>query len=221
MNNLLSLEEIERCIKPVGPAIAPGAPCHEIVCVVVGAGVYRLKTVAIHYRVSGKGSRTEKQPRRVDVIATPLDSMSHDWKADAQHLATYLQGIKNPLVYVDSSGLGTLFQQLLKSLLGGGQTIESELTHWGRKPEKGENWNRFYNLRAQGFVHACEAVKDGRVTIQAAHQLDWVGQGLSLSCKTRADRQYQMESQDERRAAGIPPTDYFDTLCMAFMESVR
>lgn len=215
MKSLLDRELMQSCINPATPAIAPGEDFHNVVCVVVGSGVYRLKTVALHLRVSGKGSRTAKKPRRVDVVATPLDSLSTDWQADVMKLAAYIRGVHKCAVFIDSMALGTQFARSLEL-----QLVDCNLVCWGDKPEKGENWKRFFNLRAQSTVHAAEAIKDGRATIATQAGSEWLEHGSQLLYHFRADGQYQMATLDQKREAEIPPNDYFDALCLAFMEVV-
>lgn len=216
MTSLIDLERIQRCINPVTKAIAPGEPFHNVISVVVGAGVYRLKTVALHMRVSGEGSRIARNPRRVDVVATPLDSLNEDWQADVMTLAAYIRGVNKCAVFIDSTALGTQFARSLEL-----QLVDVKLTQWGAKPEKGENWNRFFNLRAQSSVHVAEAIKDGRATITTQTPSEWLKQGSQLLYHVRPDGQYQMATADQRRVEEIPPADCFDALCMAFMEVVK
>ena len=215
MDSLLDRELMQSCINPAAPAIARGEEFHNVVSVVVGSGVYRLKTVALHLRVSGKGSRIAKNPRRVDVVATPLDSLSTDWQADVITLAAYIRGINKCAVFIDAMALGTQFERSLEL-----QLVDCKLVYWGAKPEKGENWNRFFNLRAQSAVHAVEAIKDGRATISTQSASEWLEQGSNQLYRFRSDGQYQMATQDERRLAEIPSADCFDALCIAFMEAV-
>lgn len=219
MKHLLDRETIERCINPAQPAIAPGEPFHNLIHVVVGAGVYRTKTVALHSRVSGKGSRIAKQPRRVDVVATPLDSISEDWKQDAKTLAAYIRGVGECSIYVDSMGLGSMFGRALELELGESYIVRP--AHFAAKPDKGESWNVHFSLRTQGAVHAAEAFKDARVSIAADNTIAWTDQGARLLIGKRPDGQYQMQTQDQMREAGIPQADCFDALCMAFMETVQ
>lgn len=211
---LLSREAIERCMQPgASSVIATDEPHGYLISVVVGAGIYRPRTVAGLFRIQGDGDRIDPSPRRVEMVQTLLNSLSEDLLQMAHTVFNAAKELSNCTIVVDQGGLGTHFIKILE-ILGAERVIGST---WGRAPEGLEHQSRFFNRRAQCNIHAAEAVKDGRITLVAG--ADLVEQGSTLPYHFDEYGRYHMRSKEEMHTLKMPTCDAWDVVAMAFLES--
>lgn len=218
MSYLLERREIKRCLNPTAMTSAfsvCGIEYQNVVSIVVFGEVgYREKTVAVHYRVAGKGSRIDQCPTRVEMVAVLADTTSPNWQKEAEKLTPILKSIHNCTVIVDATGMGVFFAKILEQ----NGVLNIVRSNWGQRPYNEDYKRRFFNQRAQSTVHAAEAIKDGRVALSLEYQDELLEQGSRLPFYFDECGRYHMTSNESMLALGIPPPDLFNTVCMAFME---
>lgn len=186
----------------------------NIIIVDVGAGVYRDRTVATHVRVIGNGDRIEDDPRRMDIMAIPVFSNSLDWGDVAGRVFDYGQQLSNCTYIVDVGGQGVQFAKMLEKL-GAPNVVHC---NWGLPCFKKRNKDRFFNLRAQGSVHAAEAVKDGRITFSDEFTKYLLDEASRIPYFFDEKARYHILPKEKMKEEGIPSPDLWDTICMAFLE---
>lgn len=212
---LLSSRVLERCMPPAATSVIAADESHGfLISVVVSAGLhYRGLTVASLFRVTGEGDRLSPNSRRVEMVKVLLKSPSEDLLQMASVVFDAAKELSNCTILVDQGGLGTHFIKILE-ILGAERVIGCT---WGREAEGAEHRARFFNLRAQCSVHAAEALKDGRITLVA--DPDLVDQGSKLPFYFDEYGRYHMRTKEEMHALKIPPSDTWDVVAMAFLES--
>ncbi len=192
-------------------------PWGHMIIIDVGAGVYRDKTVVTHVRVIGSGTRTDADPRRVEVVDIPIFSNSLDWQQVAGRVFDYGSRLSNCTYVVDIGGMGVQFAKLLESA-GAGNVIHSQ---WGNPCFKKANQKRFFNLRAQCSVHAAEAVQDGRITFIEKHKKDLLDQGARIPFFFDEKVRFHIVPKEKMAEEGLKSPDLWDTICMAFLEGAH
>jgi hypothetical protein len=213
-NSLLRPEELQPCLShEPGSVIRPGESSGYLISVVVGAGVMRERTVATLFRVFGNGDRMAKEPRCVEEVAGVLDSFSDDLLQMAAVVAATANEYKNCTVLVDVSGLGAQFIKILERL-GLKLLVRSRL---GERPNSSDYRKRFLNLRAQCNVHAVEAVKDRRVTLNPA-SYDRFATKTPLPCHFDELGRYLLTPRAEMAEEDLVLLDQWDPLAMVFLE---
>lgn len=211
---MLGRSAIERQIeapKLIGDTEAYG----HMVVIDVGAGVYRDKTVVTHLKVIGHGDRLDSDPRRADVVDVPVFSNSLDWQDVVGRVKEYVRLISNVTLVVDIGGQGEQFARMLEQA---GLTNIVRVT-WGNPNFKKRYKERFYNQRAQCTKHASEAVQDRRVTFIRKHEKDLLDQGSRIPYHFDDKTRIHIMPKEKMAEEGLPSPDYWDTICMAFLEN--
>ena len=217
---LLGRSVIEGRINPVKPVITDEDVWGNLLIVDVAAGVYRDKTVVNHMRVVGSGDRIDEDPRRADTVKIPVYSNALDWTDIVGRVVDYvrMERVSNPTFVVDVGGQGEQFARLLERA-GCGNIIRVQ---WGDTSFKNKNKKRFFNQRAQCSVHAAEAVKDGRIAFTEEHQDDLVNQGARIPFHFDEKARYHiMPKERMKEELGLNSPDLWDTVCMAFLDTVH
>ena len=217
---LLGRSVIESRINPVKPVITDEDAWGNLLIVDVAAGVYRDKTVVNHMRVVGSGDRIDEDPRRADTVKIPVYSNALDWTDIVGRVVDYvrMERVSNPTFVVDVGGQGEQFARLLERA-GCGNIIRVQ---WGDTSFKNKNKKRFFNQRAQCSVHAAEAVKDGRIAFTEEHQDDLVNQGARIPFHFDEKARYHiMPKERMKEELGLNSPDLWDTVCMAFLDTVH
>ncbi len=187
----------------------------NVIIVDVAAGVHRDKTIATHAKIIGNGDRTEIDSRRVEILKVPLFSNALDWTPMARIIVDYAATISNPTIIVDTNGMGIQFAKKLEEF-GASNVIYSR---WGDKPFKKKYKDRFFNLRAQCAVHAAEAIKDGRLILCDDYKKELLDQGSRIPFFIDEKGLWHIAKKEDMAKEGLPSPDYWDTVCMAFLEN--
>ena len=196
------------------PSIGEDEPYGHVLVVDVGAGVHRDKTVVTHMKVVGNGDRLDPDPRRVDVVDVPIYSNSLDWPDVARQATDYALGLSNCTVLVDVGGQGVQFAKMMENF-GCPNVIH---VNWGNYNFKKRLKDRFFNQRAQCSVQAVEAVKDGRLTLRDIHRKDLLDQGSRIPYHIDELGRWHIMKKEDMKKIGLPSPDYWDTICMVFLE---
>jgi len=192
-------------------------PYGHLLIIDVAAGVHRDRTVATHVRVIGDGDRVDVDPRRVEVMSVPIYTNTLDWTPVARLATDFAAGLSNCTVVVDTGGQGIQFAKRMEEF--GCPVVEK--VNWGKKTFKKRNQDRFFNLRAQCSVHCAEAVKDGRIWFAGDHESDLLDQGSRIPFFIDERGLWHIEKKEDMAKDGLPSPDYWDTVCMAFLEGVN
>lgn len=192
-------------------------PWGNLLIIDVAAGVHRDRTVATHIRVIGEGDRVDLEPRRVEVVKVPIYTNALDWTPVARLATDYAASVSNCTVVVDCGGQGVQFAKRMEEF--GCPNVEK--VNWGLKPFRKRNKERFFNLRAQCCVHAAEAVKDGRIRFTEEYQADLLDQGSRIPFYIDERGLWHIMRKEDMAKEGIPSPDFWDTVCMAFMEGIN
>lgn len=201
------------------PVISESDAYGHVLIIDVAAGVHRDRTVATHLLVYGDGDRVEYAiaPRRVQVVKVPIYTNALDWTPVARMATDYAATLSNCTVVVDCGGQGVQFAKRMEEF-GCPNVIK---VNWGKKPFKKRNSERFFNLRAQACVHAAEAVKDGRAKFTRDHEADLLDQGSRIPFYIDERGLWHIMRKEDMAKEGIPSPDFWDTICMAFLEGVH
>lgn len=194
--------------------IADDEPFGHMVIIDVGAGVYRDKTVVTHAHVIGHGDRLDLDPRRMDVVGVPVFSNSKDWTDIVGEVVEFQRQLSNPTFVVDIGGQGEQFARLLERA---GLTNIVRV-NWGLVNFKKRYKDRFYNRRAQCIKHASEAVQDGRISFIRKHEKDLLDQGSRIPYHFDDKTKIHIMPKEKMAEEGLPSPDYWDTVCMGFLE---
>ena len=192
-------------------------PYGNLLIIDVAAGVHRDKTVATHVRVIGDDDRVGDNPRRIQVMSVPLYTNALDWTPVARIATDFAATLSNCVVVVDCGGQGIQFAKRMEEF--GCPNVEK--VNWGLKPFKKRNKDRFFNLRAQCCVHAAEAVRDGRIKFTTDYQADLLDQGSRIPFFIDERGLWHIQKKEDMAKDGIPSPDFWDTICMAFMEGIN
>ncbi|MBA1218155.1 MULTISPECIES: hypothetical protein [Pseudomonas] len=212
---LLSQVALERVIE--GPRVIQDSEAWgNLIVVDVSAGVGRDKTVATHLRVIGHGDRMMPNRRRIESVDVPIYTNTEDWTPICVRLLEYCAVLSNPTIIIDTSAMGEQFMKRLIELGSGNCHIRG--VQWGALPFKNEYRDRFINQRAQATVHAAEAIKDGAVRLGSKYKKDLLDQGSRMPYVLDGLGRYQVASKQLMATEGLSSPDYFDTICMAFLE---
>lgn len=213
---LLGRSAIEKRIE-AGATIPEDAPYGNVIVIDVAAGVYRDKTVALHVRMLGNGDRLDDDARRVDVVDIPVFSNTLDWQDVVGQVVEYARLLSNCTFVVDVGGQGEQFARMMEN--AGLTNIVRVL--WGEACFRKKNKQRFFNQRAQCSVHAAEAVKDARVSFTQKYAKDMLDQGSRIPYHFDEKARYHiMPKQQMLEQEGIKSPDLWDTVCMAFLDTV-
>lgn len=196
--------------------IGPDEPYGHLLVIDVGAGVHRDRTVVTHMKVVGYGDRLDPDPRRIDVVDVPIYSNSLDWPAVARQATDYALNLSNCTVLVDIGGQGVQFAKMMENF-GCPNVIH---VNWGHYNFKNRLKERFRNQRAQCSVHAVEAVKDGRLTLRDIHRKDLLDQGARIPYHIDEMGRWCIMKKEDMKKLGLQSPDYWDTICMGFLEGV-
>ena len=213
---LLGRTAIEKRIG-VEPIIRDDEVFGHVVVIDVGAGVYRDRTVATHFKVVGTGDRLDPEPRKVDMVSVPVYSNALDWTDVAGAVVDYCRNLSNVTLIVDVGGQGEQFARILERL--GCTTIVR--CNWGKTNFKTKYKDRFFNQRAQCSVHAAEAVKDGRITFTDQYKKDLLDQGSRIPYHFDEKARYHIMPKEKMAEEGLRSPDFWDTVCMVFHEDAN
>jgi hypothetical protein len=155
----------------------------------------------------------------MDVRKVPVFTNSLDWTDTCGRLLDYArsENLSNVTWVVDCGGQGEQFARLLERM-GAGNVVR---VLWGSTNFKKRYKDRFFNQRAQCSVHAAEAVKDGRITFSDEYTRDLLDQGSRIPFFFDEKGRYHIVPKEKMAEDGIPSPDLWDTVCMAFLESVH
>lgn len=214
---LVSRVAVERVIE--GPrVILDGEAYGHVIVVDVAAGVGRDKTVATHFKVIGNGDRMSPDRRRVEVVDVPVYTSTEDWTPVARKVLDYAAQFSNVTIVVDTNAMGNQFLKRLIELGAGG--IHCKGVRWGELPFSNEYRKRFLNQRAQSTVHAIEAIKDGAIRFTNKYKKDLLDQASRMPYHLDELGRYHIARKQDMAAENLPSPDYFDTVCMVFLEGV-
>jgi hypothetical protein len=199
------------------PTIRDDEAYGHVIVIDVGAGVYRDRTVATHFKVCGTGDRLDPDPRRVDVVDVPVYSNSLDWTDVAGRVIDYARTLSNVTMVVDVGGQGEQFARLLE------RTGVSVIVrcNWGKTNFKAKYKDRFFNQRAQCSVHASESVKDGRISFTEHNKKDLLDQGSRIPYHFDEKARYHIMPKEKMAEEGLRSPDFWDTVCMVFHEEAH
>jgi hypothetical protein len=213
---LISRAAVERCIE--GPrVILEGEAYGHVIVVDVAAGVGRDKTVATHFKVIGNGDRMSPDRRRVEVVDVPVYTSTEDWTPVARKVLDYAAAFSNVTIIVDTNAMGNQFLKRLIELGAGG--IHCKGVRWGELPFSNEYRKRFLNQRAQSTVHAIEAIKDGAIRFTNKYKKDLLDQSSRMPYHLDELGRYHIARKQDMAAENLSSPDFFDTVCMVFLES--
>lgn len=98
--------------------------------------------------------------------------------------------------------------------------IHCKGVRWGELPFSNEYRKRFLNLRAQSTVHAIEAIKDGAIRFTNKYKKDLLDQASRMPYHLDELGRYHIARKQDMASENLPSPDFFDTVCMVFLEGV-
>jgi len=210
---LLTREEIEKAIDGP-PVIRHDERWGHMLTVVVAAGVGRYCTVATHLLVAGEGNRTHPDRRRVEKVGVPVFSDSENLRGLIHQVIDYAMDLPNVTVAIDTSGIGIHFLKQLQELAPGlrvrGVQFGGVIRHA----------KRYHTPRAQAYVEAAEAIRDGAVRLCSAMGDAISRQGRALPYSFDENGLYRIPPYAQMCAQPAGPPDLWDTVAMAFLDGV-
>lgn len=220
---LLTRQELERIIKDEA-IIGPDEPFGLLLTVDVGLGEYRDESVAVVSKVCGSSDMGD-DARRVEFIQLPLCTNSRneiDFTGDLADVFDKLREGGQPVMYVDSGGIGAAVCRLLEK-----QGVPVERVNWGKPCFAKAYKERFFNQRACAQVRFRDAVKQGRVRIRfpmdsrLREKILDQGARLPYEFVEAGGLRYKIMSKEDMRALGIKSPDLIDAMSFTFLEDAH